>query len=204
MVIVRRVRPDDAASLRELRLKALQSDPDAFGSSYEVEMGQPADKWVNRAGSASTGSTQFIAVADEDGRLIGMAGGYEPDDAPADGELWGMWVAPEWRGRGIGADLVRSVVDWATAAGAERLTLWVVTTNTPGPVALQGGRIRRDREDAASAVESRPLRDRVGPTTHETGAVTVIPVSSLSVNTQSEPSPPELDLQPTKHPETAV
>lgn len=133
MVIVRRVRPDDAASLRELRLKALQSDPDAFGSSYEVEMGQPADKWVNRAGSASTGSTQFIAVADEDGRLIGMAGGYEPDDAPADRELWGMWVAPEWRGRGIGADLVRSVVDWAAAAGAERLTLWVVTTNTPAP-----------------------------------------------------------------------
>src|SRR5690554_6595700 len=87
MAVVRRVRPEDTASLRDLRLRALQSDPDTFGSSYEIEIGQ-----------------------------------------------------------------------------------------------------RRDGEDAASAVESGSRRDGVGPTTHETEVVTVMPVSSLSVST-SRPWP---------------
>jgi len=35
---VRRIRPGDGALLREVRLRALVSGPDAFGSTYEREI----------------------------------------------------------------------------------------------------------------------------------------------------------------------
>lgn len=138
VAVVRRVRADDAEALRALRLTALSSDPDAFGSTYERETAKPAEKWVVRAESASDGPDEFIAVADADGRLVGMAGGYRPDEAPEDRIFWGLWVAPETRGHGLGARLVRAVATWAEQANAERLTLWVVTTNTPAVSLYRG------------------------------------------------------------------
>lgn len=59
-----------------------------------------------------------------------MAGGYQPD-APNERGIWGMWVEPESRGQGIGANLFTAVKAWAEQAKAERLTLWVVDSNTP-------------------------------------------------------------------------
>ena len=37
----------------------------------------------------------------------------------------GMWVAHEWRGRGIGAKLVEAAVEWARAQGAYKISLEV-------------------------------------------------------------------------------
>lgn len=128
---VRRVRPEDGEALRELRLQALLSDPDAFGSNYEAEATAPSDKWEKLAVSASTGQSQFIAVAESHGRLVGMAGAYQPDDAPDVRGLWGMWVSPEARRQGIGVELVEAVKAWSEGSGARRLVLWVVDSNKP-------------------------------------------------------------------------
>lgn len=40
-----------------------------------------------------------------------------------------MWVAPEARSAGIGAGLVRAIIDWSVGAGAEEIRLWVVKHN---------------------------------------------------------------------------
>ena len=45
MATVRRVTPEDAAALRELRLRALKTDPVAVASSYEDEAGWPDERW---------------------------------------------------------------------------------------------------------------------------------------------------------------
>lgn len=128
---VRRVRREDGEALRELRLRALLSEPHAFGSNYEAEATAPLDRWDKLAASASTGPSQFIALAELQGRLIGMAGGYEPDDAPEERGIWGTWVAPEARRQGIGVELVEAIRAWSEQAGAKRLTLWVVDSNEP-------------------------------------------------------------------------
>jgi GNAT superfamily N-acetyltransferase len=65
-------------------------------------------------------------------RRVGIATGLSNDpDAPDDPRpvRVGMFVGPEARGRGIGADLVNAVVDWARLRRAEGLCLWVTSTN---------------------------------------------------------------------------
>lgn len=126
---VRRIRPGDGPRLRELRLRALRLDPDAFGSSYEREVAQPADGWERWAVESSTGGEVFLVVAESDGTFVGMAGGYTPSDEPLARRLFGMWVAPEARSAGIGFELTESVIGWSSEGGAEVLHLWVVESN---------------------------------------------------------------------------
>jgi len=69
-----------------------------------------------------------VAVAD-DGRFLGMAnGGPAPGDIAAAG-VYGMWVAPEARGHGLGRRLLDAVEGWAREAGYDRIELGVTTTN---------------------------------------------------------------------------
>ena len=43
MSVLRRVRVGDGTMLRDVRLRALRSDPSAFGSTYEREVGLTDD-----------------------------------------------------------------------------------------------------------------------------------------------------------------
>jgi GNAT superfamily N-acetyltransferase len=58
-----------------------------------------------------------------------VATGLAPTVDPSGPVLVGMFVAPEERGRGVGAALVEAIADWARAANAARLRLWVTSTN---------------------------------------------------------------------------
>jgi GNAT superfamily N-acetyltransferase len=115
-VTVRRLRADEADALRDLRLRALQDSPWAFGSSYARELGHGPDWWEARARQIG----DVVYVADGAG-LVGMAGGFVPG-APDTVLLWGMWVAPGARGRGLGRALAESVIGWA---GERRVELEV-------------------------------------------------------------------------------
>ena len=130
VVTIARLSPADVASFRELRLRALQADPGAFGSSYQRESRYSDHQWREWVERSATGETNFIALAKSEGVAIGMAGGYQPDHAFHERGVWGMWVDPEWRGEGIGLRLLDAVEQWATGARAERMVLWVVDTNT--------------------------------------------------------------------------
>ena len=112
--------------MRALRLRALADSPDAFGSTLERETGQPEDEWrafwLDRPGTVAL-------VADDRGALVGSAFGWPSQDDPQTAGLFGMWVAPAVRRHGIGAALVRGVIDWARAAGFRRLELGVTISN---------------------------------------------------------------------------
>jgi ribosomal-protein-alanine N-acetyltransferase len=63
-----------------------------------------------------------------------MAGGFVPEGG--DGvQLWGMWGAPEARGRGLGRGLVEAVLAWARERGAPALVLEVTDTEAARPAA---------------------------------------------------------------------
>lgn len=130
-ITVRRIRPDEAAFLRDFRLRALKTDPDAYSSSYAAEVEYSDGDWETRAARSAEGDSDFVALAIRDDRAVGMAGGYQPESAPGTRFLYGMWVAPDIRASGIGHALTVQVLDWARESGAESLRLWVVTTNLP-------------------------------------------------------------------------
>jgi ribosomal protein S18 acetylase RimI-like enzyme len=129
MPSVRRIRRGEGHKLREIRLRALLTDPDAFGSSYQREVTRNDEDWEMRAVRAAEGDTQFLALAESNGEPVGMVGAYQPDDRPSTRELYGMWVAPQFRSAGIGSQLVATVKEWGIQAEAERIDLWVVVDN---------------------------------------------------------------------------
>ena len=116
---VRRLRPDEADLLRDVRLRALADTPWAYGSTHAREAGYPPERWQWFADQHE--SVIFVAV--EDGAAHGMAGGFCPE--PDVVMLWGMWVAQDARGRGLGRALVESVIGWARERGAAAIRLEV-------------------------------------------------------------------------------
>ena len=119
---VREARPDEWPAIRDLRLRALREDETAFGHTHALASARTDDDW-RRYAAARPGDATFVAEA-EDGRLVGMARGHMTAD-PRVADLYGMWVAPEARGRGAGRRLLDAVAGWARAQGALRLVLWV-------------------------------------------------------------------------------
>jgi len=125
---IRRVRANEWEALRELRLQALGTDPDAFGDTMERASADDDEAWRRRADRPD--GVTFVAVAD-DGRFLGMAGGGPAPDRPDAAGVYGMWVAPEARGRGLGAALLAAVEGWARETGYVLIGLGVTTTNEP-------------------------------------------------------------------------
>ena len=113
---VRRLTASDVDVLRKVRLDALRTDPDAFGSTLEREEGRPDEDWVRWV---TTRSAMF--VAEDAGESVGLAGGIVDDEQPDRGVLVSMWVAPASRnqgiGRGAGGGRCR-LGDWRQASNA--------------------------------------------------------------------------------------
>jgi RimJ/RimL family protein N-acetyltransferase len=123
---VRRITPDDATALRDVRLAALADTPIAFGSTHAREVAFTDDVWEERAAGGSTGTDRatFFAV-DDDGTIVGIVGGFrDPVDHHLD--LVSMWTSPPVRRRGVGRALVEAVLDWA---GDEPVRLGVTSGN---------------------------------------------------------------------------
>jgi RimJ/RimL family protein N-acetyltransferase len=84
----------------------------------------PVDKMERRArfeSSIRRDDAQFF-VADDDGRIVGELGIEVARYGVAD---FGMMVAADARGRGIGSALLSVAVDWAQKAGAHKVALQV-------------------------------------------------------------------------------
>ena len=129
-VDIRPAELDDVPAVRALRLRALESDPDAFGETYERASARPDADYAEWIGAPE--NAMFLGV-DADGAPVGMAVGAPApvDDLPRPAALYAMWVAPEARGQGVGGALIDAVVGWARDQGYDRIGLGVTTTNEP-------------------------------------------------------------------------
>jgi ribosomal protein S18 acetylase RimI-like enzyme len=130
-MIIRRLDGTDAAAFRALRLHGLQESPASFGSSYEEALAQPLERMAERLRHAPERPHDFVLGAfDRD--LIGLVGFARETRAKTrhKGSIWGMYVAEQARGRGIGRALLQGLLGEArTQPGLEAITLLVVSTN---------------------------------------------------------------------------
>ena len=127
---IRRVKPEDAALLRETRLRALQESPAAFGTSYAEEYERPDEWWERWSSGASAGSDEALFFAEPDGDVQGIAAGYRAEGSSRV-HLISMWVDPSHRRTDLGRALGEAVVEWAEATEAAETSLWVVDGNSP-------------------------------------------------------------------------
>jgi ribosomal protein S18 acetylase RimI-like enzyme len=122
---IRHLTPADAADYRMIRLAALQNAPGAFGSTYESEAARPMSGWQERL--AAPGA--FGAYMGND--IAGMARFVQDSGSAKErhkGAVYGMYVAPEARGQGIGSALIEAVITHASGV-VEQLRLGVVDAN---------------------------------------------------------------------------
>jgi ribosomal protein S18 acetylase RimI-like enzyme len=125
VVQVRQLRTDEAEAFRLIRLEALQQNPDAFGSTLEREAAEPLRFFADRlARNGVFGAFQGDA-------LVGVVGFYGLDGPKTrhKGVLWGMYVKPAARGRGLAEALTERVIAQARRERVEVLQLTVVSVN---------------------------------------------------------------------------
>jgi ribosomal protein S18 acetylase RimI-like enzyme len=129
---VRRLTEADAAEYRALRLRALREHPDAFTSSFEEDELKPIEWARQRLGGRPEAPHDFVLGAFAERILAGILGlSVEPRRKVRHiGEVFGMYVAPEYAGRGVGQSLLDACIARARATGLEQLRLTVTGSNT--------------------------------------------------------------------------
>ncbi|WP_144923385.1 GNAT family N-acetyltransferase [Halorubrum salsamenti] len=120
---------DDVDPVTDLWI-ALAEDQQAHGSTLLAEGNRTAVReWVAR--SVVTG--ELLVACDGDGDTIGFVGfaldrgGYERDRTR--GVVSNLFVVPEWRGEGIGADLLDAAERALRQEGAETVALEALAAN---------------------------------------------------------------------------
>jgi len=120
----------DAALFRKVRLRACREEPDAFLEAYE-EIAK-----ISVTGSRRYFKNGWISGAFNAEALVGITGLYRHKGIKVQhkGTLWGVYVAPEARGRGIARHLIKMVLNEAAHAGLELVHL---TTNVKTPLTIE-------------------------------------------------------------------
>lgn len=94
---------------RDLRLRALTEDPQAFASKYEDNAKHPDEYWKQRLGDAHTKERQWLLFAKVGDKIVGQVGAMAERDID-DAHIIGVYVIPEARGKGISKLLMKDLV----------------------------------------------------------------------------------------------
>jgi GNAT superfamily N-acetyltransferase len=128
VVTVRPVCADEVAALYRLRRRSLAEDPDAFDQTVadaDAKGVQPLADLLGQAGE----DRELVLFGEVDGAAVGLvfvSRSRRPRSRHR-ARLWGMWVAPQARGVGVGAALLAEALRWCRDVGVEMVDLWVVT-----------------------------------------------------------------------------
>ena len=126
---IRKLNEEDAQMYQEVRLNALKTDPEAFGSTYEREVEFSLEQVANRIAQAKD---RFVLGALHNDELVGIVTFMRENGLKMyhKGNIFGMYVKPEYRGRAIGKALLVELIEQVKQCeGVEQINLAVVTDN---------------------------------------------------------------------------
>lgn len=103
--------------------------PYAFSSSYQREHGRPDEFWDHLATQSEEATEGITVVGIDRDEWIALAGVFMQEDDRSSGYVWGMWVAPDARRRGIGRQMIEAIHDWAV--GVRLASLRLSVSNAP-------------------------------------------------------------------------
>lgn len=110
-ITIRQLSEDDWREFAHIRLKALQTDPKAFGSNYERESQMTETEWREKLRAKDNA----IFLLDEENAPIGITcvSVDRNDPTGKTALLWGSWLTPEFRRRGLSELMYQTRIEWA-------------------------------------------------------------------------------------------
>ncbi|RVT99579.1 GNAT family N-acetyltransferase [Rhodovarius crocodyli] len=124
--MLRRLTAPDAEAFRDIRLRGLREDPGSFGRAWEEEADQPLSFFADRLARhpvLGAGDGRLVATA----ALVREAGLRQCHKA----QLSGLYVAPEARGQGLAARMLRQLIWHAADCGVFDIRLTTRADDTP-------------------------------------------------------------------------
>lgn len=129
MIKIRELGPADAPEFQALRLEALRECPSAFASSYEEEREAPIAAVAERL---AVRSDRYVVGAWLESELVGMLGlrREKAHKLSHKAFIWGVYVSPTARRRGMGRQLIaRALAHAASMGGVRQINLGVNAAN---------------------------------------------------------------------------
>jgi RimJ/RimL family protein N-acetyltransferase len=126
-VVLRPVNPDDVEPLWLAKQDPLTWARTTAAPLVPSSLESVRARYADRGGSKSDAAFSV----DVDGELAGQASLFGVDDLARTAEV-GLWLLPEMRGRGLGQDVLRVLVDYGfRSRNLRRVHLQTLARNTP-------------------------------------------------------------------------
>lgn len=103
------LKPEDWKQYRDLRLRALKEEPQAFGSTYADNSKHPDEYWQQRLEDTLNKNAQWLVFARLNGVLVGMVGAFVEKE-PENAHVIVVYVTPEARGKSISKMLMKELL----------------------------------------------------------------------------------------------
>ena len=97
----------------------------------DLDAGQWAERWRGRLAEREPVPGLFALVFESGGRVRGFVSGGPDRDGRPGGEVYAIYVDPDFQGRGAGRRLMGAAVRGLAEAGFTEASLWVLARNRP-------------------------------------------------------------------------
>ena len=118
-VTFKKVLPEDWEKFKEIRLKGLQTDPQAFGGTFESESQEDEAYWKDRFSNPE----RCFYVAEEGSKFVATAGSKKI--AEDNWMIVAVYTLPEFRGKNLSQELINKVIEEAKSTGSKKVSLFV-------------------------------------------------------------------------------
>jgi ribosomal protein S18 acetylase RimI-like enzyme len=133
LVEIRLFTEQDAQALWDLRMLALETDPWSFVDSPEELRGISVEEFAARL--RADHAENFIVGAFDQQTAVGMVGCYQevPLKRRHKAWIWGVFVKPAARGRGIARLLMQAAIERTKTTVGVEMVMLTVSVDQPAP-----------------------------------------------------------------------
>ena len=158
-VSLRPARPGDAAAIARVHVETWRAAyAGIVPDTYLVTMteSKQALQWNRTIRSAMAPEVVLVAESADlpGGRVVGFGSCGQARKRPGTGEVFTLYVAPDWQGRGIGRRLLHGLLAKLKAGGLNQAMVWVLNDN-PARFFYEalGGRRIAERKERFAGVD---------------------------------------------------